>query len=60
MESKYKEIYPKDGADCQPSKKTKEKQPVRYCEDIRIKIGGANLCERCIYARQNCLVHNSR
>jgi len=28
--SKYKEISPGDNADCQPSKKAKEKQPVRY------------------------------
>jgi len=60
IESKHKEIPLENDRDCQPSKKTKEKQLTRYYRDNRIKIGGANSCERCVHAGQNCLVHNSR
>jgi len=57
---KYKKAPPGDDADCQPSKKAKGKQPVRYWEDIGDQVGGANLCERCVHTRQDCLVHNLR
>ena len=57
---KHKEIPLGDDVDCQPSKKAKEKQPVRYQENIGIKLGSAHHCKRCMYARQDCLVHNSR
>jgi len=43
-----------------PSKKTREKQPGKYCGGAAVKIGGSNPCERYVCARQNCLVHPSR
>jgi len=52
-ESKHKEVTPGD-------KKAKEKQPTRYCRDARIKMEGANPCERYVHARQDCLVYNLR
>jgi len=58
--SKYKEVTPGDDREYQPSKKAKEKQPVRYHRDIGVKTKGTNPCERCIHARQDCLVYNSR
>ena len=51
MGSKYKKVFLKDDRDCRPSKKAKGKQPARYRREIGIKIGDANLCERCMYAR---------
>jgi len=58
--SKYKKILLEDDRDYWPSKKAKGKQPARYYGDNGVKIGGANHCERCVCARQDCLVHNSR
>ena len=58
--SKHKEAPPGDDVDCQPSKKTKGKQPARYQGDIGVKLGGTNPCERCVHTKQDCLVHNSR
>ena len=60
MGPKHKKASPENDVNCQPSKKTKEKQPVRYQGDIRVKLRSANLCERCVYTRQDYLVHNSR
>ena len=50
---KHKEVLPRDNRDHQPSMKAKEKQPARYCKDIGIKIGGANLCERYVNVGQD-------
>jgi len=58
--SKHKEVSPEDNRNCQPSKKTKGKQPARYHRDNRVKMGNANPYERCVHARQDWLVHNSR
>ena len=58
--SKHKEVTPEDKRECQPSKKAKEKQPTRYCRDARIKMEGANLYERYVHTRQDCLVYNLR
>jgi len=58
--SKHKKIIPGDEREHRPSKKTKEKQPARYHRDARVKMGDANLYERCVCAGQDCLVHNSR
>jgi len=60
IKSKHKEVPLENDRDCQPSKKAKEKQLTKYHRNNRIKIGGANPCERCVCAGQNCLVHNSR
>jgi len=56
---KHKRAPLGDNVDHWPFKKTKEKQPVRYCEDFRVKIGDANPCERYVCIRQDCLVYNS-
>jgi len=53
---KHKEIATRDKEEQQPSKKARGK----YCRGAVVKIGDANLCKRCIYAGQNCLVHPSR
>ena len=58
--SKYKEVSPENDRDHQPFKKTKEKQPAKYCRDNRAKIEDANLYKRCVHTGQDCLVHNSR
>ena len=58
--TKYKEINLEDKEGQQSSKKNKEKQLVRYYGDARVKMGDVNSCERCVCARQDCLVHNSR
>ena len=58
-ESKHKKIPPEDDRDCQPSKKTKEKQPARYNKDNGVKIGVLTPV-RDVYTRQSCLVHNLR
>ena len=60
VESKCKEVTLEDNRKCWPFKKTKEKQPVRYCRDVGIKIGGVNSYERCVSTRQDCLVYYSR
>jgi len=59
-ESKHKEIATGDKKGQWPSKKAKEKQPEKYCRGAAVKMRGANLCERCVSARQDCLVHPSR
>jgi len=39
MEPKHKKTPLRDDIDHQPFKKTKNKQPVKYCRDIGVKIG---------------------
>ena len=51
--SKCKEITARDEEGQQPSKKARGKQPGKYHR-------GATPCERCVCARQDCLVHPSR
>jgi len=58
--SKHKEITTRDEKGQQPSKKSRGKQQRKYCGSTAVKIGGANPCERCMCAGQNCLVHPSR
>jgi len=58
--SKHREVNSEEKKGQWPSKKTKRKQPGKYCRDARVKIGGVNPCERCMCTGQDCLVHNSR
>ena len=37
-----------------------EGQQEKYCGGTAVKMKGANPCERCVSARQDCLVHHSR
>jgi len=60
MGSKQKEVAARDKDGQQPFKKAREKQPEKYCRDAAVKMGGANLCERCVSTGQDCLVHHSR
>jgi len=60
MGPKCKEVLLGDDTDYQPFEKAKGKQSVRYQGYIRVKIGGANPCERYMHAGQDCLVHSSR
>ena len=59
-ESKHKEIAARNKKVQQPSKKAKEKQPEKYYRGAAVKMGGANSCERCVSAGQDCLVYPSR
>ena len=56
MESKYKKVTTRDEEGQQPSKKVRGK----YHRDAAVKMGGSNLCERCVCTGQNCLVYPSR
>jgi len=58
--SKCKEVATGDKEVQQPSKKARGKQPGKYCRGATVKMGGANFCERCVNAGQDCLVHPSR
>ena len=58
--SKCKEIASRDEEGQQPFKKAKGRQQGKYCKSTVVKMEGANLCERCVSIRQNCLVHYSR
>ena len=58
--SKRKEVAAGDEEVQWPSKKAREKQPEKYRGGAAMKMGGANPCERCVSARQDCLVHPSR
>ena len=58
--SKHKEVATRDEEVQRPSKKARGKQPEKYCRDAAVKMGSANPCERCMSARQDCLVHHSR
>jgi len=59
-ESKCKEVATRDEERQWLSKKTRGKQPEKHHRSATVKIGGANLCERCVNIRQNCLVYLSR
>jgi len=58
--SKRKEVTTKDEEVQRPSKKARGKQPGKYCRGAAVKMEGANPCERCVSAGQDCLVHPSR
>jgi len=58
--SKCKEIAARNKEGQWPSKKAKGKQLEKYREGTTVKIGGANPCERCVSAGQDCLVYPSR
>ena len=58
--SKRKEIATGDEKEQRPSKKARGKQPGKYCGGTAVKMGGSIPCERCVCARQDCLVHPSR
>ena len=58
--SKRKEIATGDEEVQWPSKKARGKQLGKYRRGAAVKIGGANSCERCVSARQDCLVYPSR
>ena len=60
MGSKCKEVVTRDEEGQQPAKKTKGKQPGKYCGSAAVKMGDANPCERCVSTGQDCLVHSSR
>ena len=63
MGAKYKKvtnISSEDKTRLWPSKKVKEKQLKKYHQDAIVKIGDDNLCERCVYTGQDCLMHNNR
>ena len=58
--SKCKEVAVEDEEGQRPCKKAREKQPGKYRGGAAVKMGGSNLCERCVCTRQSCLVHPSR
>ena len=58
--SKRKEVATGDEEGQQLSKKTRGKQLGKYHRGAAVKMGGSNPCERCVCARQDCLVHPSR
>ena len=58
--SKHKEVAAGDEERQWPSKKARGKQLGKYHSGAAVKMGGATLCERCVCARQSCLVHPSR
>jgi len=60
MGSKCKEVTTRDKDVQWPSKKARGKQPGKYHGDATVKMESANLCERCVSTRQDCLVHLSR
>jgi len=60
MGSKQKEVAAGDEKGQRPSKKTRGKQPWKYCGGATVKMGGSNPYERCVCAGQDCLVHPSR
>jgi len=60
MGSKRKEVTVGDKEGQQPSKKARGKQPGKYRRGAAVKMGGSNPYERCVYVRQNCLVHSFR
>ena len=58
--SKCKKITARDKEKQWPSKKAKEKQQGKYHSGVTVKMESANPCEKCVNARQNCLVYSSR
>ena len=49
--SKCKEVAAGDKEGQWPFKKARGKQPEKYCRGTIVKMGGANLCERCVCTR---------
>jgi len=60
VESKCKKITTGDEEVQQPSKKAREKQLGKYCRGAAVKMEGANFCKRCVYTRQDYLMHPLR
>jgi len=60
VRSKRKEVITGDEEEQWPSKKARGKQPGKYRGGATVKMGGANLCERCVSTGQDCLVYPSR
>jgi len=58
--SKHKDAATGDEEEQRPSKKARGKQPEKYYGGAAVKMGGANPCERCMCAGQDCLVYPSR
>jgi len=58
--SKCKEVATGDEEEQRPSKKARGKQPEKYHGGAAVKMGDSNPCERCVRARQDCLMHLSR
>jgi len=58
--SKCKKVTTGDEEEQRPSKKARGKQLGKYRRGAAVKMGGSNPCERCVCARQDCLVHPSR
>ena len=48
---KCKEVAARDKEGQWPFKKARGKQPGKYCGGAIVKMGGANLCERCVCTR---------
>ena len=60
MGSKCKEVTTGNEEEQWPSKKARGKQSEKYRGGAAVKMGGTTPCERCVCARQDCLVHPSR
>ena len=58
--SKRKEVATGGEEEQRPSKKARGKQPGKYRGGATVKMGDSNLCERCVCAGQDCLVHPSK
>jgi len=58
--SKRKEVAARYEEKQWPSKKARGKQLGKYRGGAAVKMGGSNLCERCVCTGQDCLVHPSR
>jgi len=58
--SKRKEVAAGDKKMQWLSKKARGKQLGKYCGGAAVKMGGANLCKRCVSTGQDCLVYPSR
>ena len=54
---KCKEVATGDKEGQRPFKKTRGKQPEKYCRDAAAKMGGANPYERCVSAGQDWLYY---
>ena len=48
------------GSKCKEEQQLSKKARGKYRGGAAVKMGGSNLCERCVCARQDCLVHPSR
>ena len=58
--SKHKEVTSGDEEGHWPPKKAKGRQQKKYHRGTTVKIGGTNLCERCVSTGQDCPMHHSR